>query len=108
MRKVFSWIFLILTILVLMFDIYFAISGSIDVQKNLDKLAENPGASGVDYFGVGADILALGVIVISIIGLTFAVISCIISQNRVRSIISYVATACFSLPILLSFSFFIF
>ena len=108
MKKVFSWIFFVLTIFVFTFDLYFAISGTIDVQKNLDKLAATPGASGVDYLGVGADVLVFGVIAISIIGFIFSIISCKISQNRVMSIISYIALACFSLPILFLLACFIF
>lgn len=108
MKKVFSWIFFVLTIFVFAFDLYFAISGIIDVQKNLDKLAATPGASGVDYLGVGADVLVFGVIAISIIGFIFSIISCKISQNRVMSIISYIALACFSLPILFLLACFIF
>lgn len=99
-----------LTIFVFVFDLYFAISGTIDVQKNLDTLAATPGASGVDYLGVGADVLVLvlWVIAISIIGFIFSIISCKISQNRVMSIISYIALACFSLPILFLLACFIF
>jgi len=108
MKKVFSWIFFVLTIFVFAFDLYFAISGTIDVQKNLDKLAATPGASGVDYLGVGADVLVFGVIAISIIGFIFSIISCKISQNRVMSIMSYIVLACFSLPILFLLACFIF
>ncbi len=111
MKKVFSWIFFVLTIFVFAFDLYFAISGTIDVQKNLDKLAATPGASGVDYLGVGADVLVFGVIAISILGFIFSIISiisCKISQNRVMSIMSYIALACFSLPILFLLACFIF
>ena len=108
MKKVFSWIFFVLTIFVFAFDLYFAISGTIDVQKNLDKLAATPGASGVDYLGVGADVLVFGVIAISIFGFIFSIISCKISQNRVISIMSYIALACFSLPILFLLACFIF
>ena len=108
MKKVFSWIFFVLTIFVFTFDLYFAISGTIDVQKNLDKLAATPGASGVDYLGVGADVLVFGVIAISIIGFIFSIISCKISQNRIMSIMSYIALACFSLPILFLLACFIF
>ena len=108
MNKVFSWIFFGLTIFVFTFDLYFAISGTIAVQKNLDKLAATPGASGVDYLGVGADVLVFGVIAISIIGFIFSIISCKISQNRVMSIISYIALACFSPPILFLLACFIF
>ena len=108
MKKVFSWIIFVLTIFVFAFDLYFAISGTIDVQKNLDKLAATPGASGVDYLGVGADVLVFGVIAISIIGFIFSIISCKISQNRIMSIMSYIALACFSLPILFLLACFIF
>ena len=100
MKKVFSWIFFVLTILVFAFDLYFAIAGAIDVQKNLDKLAATPGASGVDYLGVGIDVVVFGVFAISIIGFVTAIISCKISQNRVMGMISHIALACFALPIL--------
>ncbi len=108
MKKVFSWIIFVLTIFVFAFDLYFAIFGTIDVQKNLDKLAATPGASGVDYLGVGVDVFVFGVIAISIIGFIFSIISCKISQNRIMSIMSYIALACFSLPILFLLACFIF
>lgn len=108
MKKIFSWVFFVLTIFVFAFDMYFAIFGAIDVQKKLDKLAATPGASGVDYLGVGVDILVLGVVAISIIGLVFAIASCKITQNRVMTILSYIALTCFSLPVLFLLVCFIF
>ncbi len=108
MKKILSWVFFVLMIFVFVFDIYFAISRAIDVQRNLDKLAATPGASGVDYLGVGVFNLVLGVIAISIIGLVFAIVSCKISRNRAMSIISYSALTCFSLPVLFLLVCFIF
>ena len=97
-------------IFIFIFDIFFAVSGLVEVQRELDRLAATPGASGVDYWGIGADILALvlWVVAISIIGLAFAITCCKMSQSRVISIISYIATACFSLPTLFLLACFIF
>lgn len=97
MKKVISWIFFISANLVFVYDIHFAIVGAIDVKSELDRLASTPGASGVDYWGVGWDILILGIIGISILGFLFSLISWRISKNRIMRIISFVLLVLFSL-----------
>lgn len=99
MKKVISPIFFISANLVFIYDCYFAIAGSIDVKNELDRLAATPGASGVDYWGVGWDILILGILAISIFGLILSLVSWRISQNRVIRIISFVLFAMFGLVI---------
>ena len=90
----------ILAISVYGFDLYFAISGAFDVRKNLDKLSETPGVSGVDYLGVGVDILVFGVIAISLVGILLAAITYILSQNRPMRMMTYIAMACIFLLVM--------
>ncbi len=100
MKKVLSWIFFVLMVAVFLFDIVFAVDGVIDVQKELDRLAATPGVSGVDYLGVGMDILLLGIAMISVIGLILAIVSYKLAQNRVMRIASGITAFLFLLPIL--------
>lgn len=103
MKKVFSWIFLILSFGAFVYNLFFSILGGIEIKSAFDKLAATPGASGVDYWGVGADIYILFVIAFSIIGIILSIISCKIAFNRVMRIISFVFLFGFLLPIFLSF-----
>lgn len=88
MKKVISWILFILTISTLAFDVYFAVAGSIDVKNELDRLAAT-GTGGIDLWGVGIDILIMGIILISAIGLILSVVSAIRAQSRIIRITSY-------------------
>lgn len=82
MKKVVSWLLFILTILIFSYDIYGTVSGAIDI-KNQFAVIEASGGSGVDYWGVGADIFIFLIAFITIIGMGFAVASWLLAENRV-------------------------
>lgn len=89
MKKVISWVLFILVVVTFVFDIFFAVYGAIDVKNEFDRLAAE-GASGVDYFGVGADILVMGIFFLSFVGAILAFISSKLAQSRVVKSISFV------------------
>ena len=98
MKKVISWILLIVTVFIFAYDIYVTISGTIAVKKEYERI-EAMGGSGVDYFGVGADILALYVIFITFVGMVFSVISAVVSWKCNQSIVWIASVAIFVLII---------
>lgn len=104
MKKVISWILFILTVLIFLFDIYFTIVGAIDVKNEMDRLATS-GASGVDYLGLGIEILVMGFVLISVVGLILSIVSSKIAQNRVIRMISFALFLLFMLMIYFCFCF---
>ena len=89
MKKVISWVLFILAIAIFVFDIYFAVAGTLEVHLHFDKIKET-GGSGVDFLGVGVGILAMGIALLTFVGLIFAVFSVKFAQNHVIKIISFV------------------
>ena len=98
MRKIFSWIFFILSLAVFAFNMYLGISGAIVVNNQLTELAERE-ASGHELLGVGLDILVLGVVFVSIVGSAISLISWKIAQYKTTRIISALMCPLFLLPI---------
>ena len=101
MKKFFSLFFFVLMIATFVYELYFSIVGSIDINNQLAELAAR-GASGHELLGVGLDILALGIIFASIIGAIFAIISLVMAQYRAVRIISGVMCPLFLIPIFIS------
>ena len=97
MKKFFSILLFILVVVIFVIDIYGAIAGAIDVKNKYAEIAAR-GGSGVDYWGVGADILVIGIAFISIVGFIISLISWKISQYRVIRIVSAVMCVLFLLP----------
>ena len=87
MKKVISWVLFILTIAIFLFDIYFAVAGAIDVKLHFEEIVAE-GGSGVDFWGVGVEILAMGIVLLTFVGLVFAAFSVKVAQKRVIKIIS--------------------
>lgn len=96
MKKVISWMLFIFMIVIFVFDIYFAIDGMIEVKAQLDRLAAS-GASGHEYLGVGFDVLIIGIFLISLVGLIFALFSSKIAQAPVMRTISVALSCVFGL-----------
>lgn len=94
MKKVISWVLFILTVAIFLFDVYFAVAGTIEVDLQFDKIKEM-GGSGVDFFGVGVEILAMGIALLTFVGLIFAALSVKFAQKRVIKIISFVLVLLF-------------
>ena len=88
-KKALSIFFFALMVLVFVWETYGGIVGAIDVRNELAALAER-GAGGHEYLGVGGDILALGMIFLSVIGFALALVSWKIAQYRVLRISSAV------------------
>ncbi len=98
MKKVISWILFILAVITFVFDIFSAVYGTIDVKNEFDRLAA-AGASGVDYFGVGLDILVMGIVFISLLGAVLAFISSKLAESVAVKNISFVLFLLFLLAI---------
>ena len=62
MRRIVSWILVILIVLIFAYDIYFVIAGTIEVKNQLDRL-EASNASGHEYLGVPIDIVVIVTII---------------------------------------------
>ena len=103
MKKVISWILFIITLVIFVYDIYFAIAGTIEVKAQYARLAAS-GASGVDYWGVGEDILIMGIILFSFIGLIFSLVSVKLAQYRAVRITSAVVSCMFGFMIFCCFA----
>ena len=107
MKKVISWVLFILTVAIFLFDIYFAITGTIEVDLQLDRIKEM-GGSGVDFLGVGVEILALGIALLTFVGLIFSILSAMLAQKRVIKIISFVLIFLFVFVPFFSYGFYLF
>lgn len=107
MKKVISWVLFILTVAIFLFDIYFAVAGTIEVDLQFDKI-EEMGGSGVDVLGVGVEILAMGIALLTFVGLIFSALSVKFAQNRVMKIISLVLVLLFIFVPSFSYVFYLF
>ena len=107
MKKVISWVLFILTVAIFLFDIYFAITGTIEVDLQLDRIKEM-GGSGVDFLGGGVEILAMGIALLTFVGLIFSALSVKFAQNRVMKIISLVLVLLFIFVPSFSYVFYLF
>ena len=102
MRRIISWILVILIVLIFAYDIYFVIAGTIEVKNQLDRL-EASNASGHEYLGVPIDIVVIGTFLISVVGLIFSIISSKIAQNTVIRKLSFTLSCLFGLMSLTCF-----
>ena len=96
MRRIISWILVILIVLVFAYDIYFVIAGTIEVKNQLGRLAAS-NASGHEYLGVPIDIVVIGTFFLSVVGLIFLIISSKIAQNKVIRKLSFTLSCLFGL-----------
>lgn len=96
MQKIISNITFFGGIATFVFDVIWLIYGVMDMNKVLAELSATPGTGGADYFGLGWG-WGLGVFMISALGLVLSVISAILSQQRKRKWISFVAILLFVL-----------
>ncbi len=101
MKKFFSILFFILSIVIIVLDISFAVYAMIDLQNTLDVLASTPGTSGADYLGVGW-LFGIGLFLISVVGLIFSLAGAKITQKHRIKVVLYCMSAFFILLLLLS------
>ena len=104
MKKVLSWILFILTVIIFIFDIYFTVEGTIEVRDQFDRL-EARGEGGIEYLGVGVDVLVMWVILITAVGLAFAFASSKLAQKRAVEIVSIALFLLFIPAVFLCFCF---
>lgn len=78
-EKIISRILFLLTIVTFMFGIYVAVFGATDVISKWEEL-EATGNGGMEYMAVGTDMLAVGVVLIPVIGAITAIISAKIAR----------------------------
>ncbi|MBE6577556.1 MAG: hypothetical protein E7653_05415 [Ruminococcaceae bacterium] len=98
MKKIFSIIVFVLSILILLFNIFSIVFGGLDIKRECEELAAH-GASGVDYLGVHAEmgILVIGSALISVVGVILSLVAMKLTQIRLISIVSYVLFAAHAL-----------
>ena len=97
MKKMVSVLCFIVTLVIFAADMYFGIAVSIDVKLQFAELAAK-GASGHELFGVGLDVLVFGVVLLSIIGGAFSLVSRKTAQFRLIKKASSVLCPMFLLP----------
>ena len=101
MKKVLSIILLVAMLLCFIASLCFCIYSFYDLNRVLAELANDPSASGLDYFGLGWG-YGIGLFAISIIGLIVSTINKKVQQIQVLKNISLGAIFVFALFIVLS------
>jgi hypothetical protein len=96
MKRIVSWILLVLTVSILVFNAYLAIAGGIDVHNKFEELTER-GIGGMERMATGADILAVGVVVLSVVGAILAAITAKLAKGCAMKSVSFVMILCFFL-----------
>ena len=101
-KKISSIIFLILSALTLIYAAVFTASESIALQKEYDKIAAIPGASGADYLGVHITyaLILRFLFGLCVLGLIFSFISCKCAQNKAVKVAAFIFVLLFTAAIL--------
>lgn len=96
MKSIPAMILLIVSCLVLIASIVFCVCSIIDINRILNELANDPSASGMDYFGIG---MGHGIILFSTsaLGLILSGISKKLQQTKALQNVSLAAIIIFSL-----------
>ena len=101
MKRVLSVILLVAMSLLLIASLCFCIYSFYDLSRVMGELANDPSASGIDYFGLGWG-YGICLFALSIIGLIVSVINKKVQQIQVLKNISLGAIFVFALFIVLS------
>ena len=101
MKRVLSVILLVAMSLLLVASLYVCIYSFYDLSRVMGELANDPSASGIDYFGLGWG-YGICLFALSIIGLIVSVINKKVQQIQVLKNISLGAIFVFALFIVLS------
>ena len=96
-EKFFSMVFFILTVAAFALDLYIGIAGAIGVNNQFAAIAAR-GESGHALLGVGLDILVIAVILVSLVGIVFSLVSWKIAQYNAIRVASMVMFLSFFLP----------
>ena len=102
MKRMLSIILLAASCLILIVSIAFCCYGVYDINRTLNELANNPSASGIDYFGVGWG-YGICLFAASTLGLILSGISKKLLQQRILQYISIAAMVIFALLLITSF-----
>ena len=101
MKRVLSVVLLVAMSLLLIASLYVCIYSFYDLSRAMGELANDPSASGIDYFGLGWG-YGICLFALSIIGLIVSVINKKVQQIQVLKNISLGAIFVFALFIVLS------
>lgn len=101
MKRTFSFILPVISYLVLLFSIVFCIYSIVDINRLLNDLANDPGASGIDYFGIG---WGYGVILFacSVFGFILSCINRKLLQQKALRSVSVIGMILFALLFIVS------
>ena len=99
MKRIFSWILFALSLAILAFDAYFAVSVGIECMIMEDEILAS-GGSGIDLWGVPWDILIMGTFLISLLGAIISSIASALIQKTVAKGISLAVMCMFWLGVL--------
>lgn len=102
MKKAISLGIFLLTVIIFIFGLFFAVDCSVEVKNNMDKIVAS-GAGGMERMFAGQDILFIGVFLISAVGLAFSSVSVKIAKYRLIKNISVAMIFLFVLMLLSSF-----
>ncbi len=105
MRKLISFILFALTVLTVIITVIFCIYSIVDIQRELVRLENTPGTSGIDYLGLG---WGYGIILffVSVFGLIISAINIQVSYINIVKYISVASTLLFVLLVFASFAVF--
>lgn len=101
MKRTLSMILLIVSCLVLVASIVFCIYSFIDINRILNELANDPSASGIDYFGIGWG-YGICLFAASVLGLILSAISKKLLQQKIGRYVCIIAIATFIFLIITS------
>ena len=101
MKRILSMILLVISCLILVVSIVFCIYSVVDINRIYNELANDPSASGIDYFGIGWG-YGICLFAVSILGLIISAISKKMLQQKALGYVCIVAMVVFAFLIITS------
>lgn len=101
MKRTLSLIFLVASLLVLILSLFICIYGIYDINRSLGELANDPSASGADYFGIGWG-YGINLLATSTLGLILSGIGKRMQQTKILQYVSLAAILIFSLLVVVA------
>ncbi|MBR3978939.1 MAG: hypothetical protein IKJ94_04880 [Oscillospiraceae bacterium] len=101
MKRILSMILLVASCLVLIVSIIFCVYSIADINRILNELANDPSASGIDYFGIGWG-YGICLFAVSVLGFILSWISKKLLQQKILRYITIAAMAVFALLFIIS------
>ncbi|MBR5322573.1 MAG: hypothetical protein IKU48_03410 [Clostridia bacterium] len=101
MKRKLSMILFVISCLVLITSIVFCVCSIVDINHILNKLANDPSASGIDYLGIGWG-YGIGLFAVSVLGLILSMISKKLLQQKTLRYICIIAMVVFALLLITS------